>query len=78
MLETWKLQMEHSIDVNKAEVTRLGKFWDRSVLEGSTKEPSIFDKPNSASERPPTGSNANRPDGHRVSNRTGMVDLGQY
>nr|XP_034569779.1 uncharacterized protein LOC117834275 [Setaria viridis] len=64
--EEWQPGIEGSIDDIKLEVRKLNKHLERVVIDQAPVHPGgIFSLPESASARPPAGSNADGPAGHR-------------
>lgn len=63
--DSWKPQIEASINDIRVEVGQLSKHWERSVFEHGPKETALLEKPGSASARPSARDHADGPGGHR-------------
>ena len=64
-LESWQPNIEGTVDDLKLEVRKLNKHFERAVVNNVPPAAGIFPVPASASARPPAGSNADGPVGHR-------------
>ncbi|KAK3145235.1 hypothetical protein QOZ80_4AG0325910 [Eleusine coracana subsp. coracana] len=58
--------VQSSVELARGEVSHLHKFMERGARDLSVSKPSILGEPGSASARPPAGSMADGPTGHRV------------
>ncbi|WVZ83697.1 hypothetical protein U9M48_030818 [Paspalum notatum var. saurae] len=66
VFDEWRPGMEGLVDDIKLEVGRLSKHWERAVMEKPLDIKGVLASSPTAAERPPAGSTAERPHGHRV------------
>ncbi|WVZ88489.1 hypothetical protein U9M48_035006 [Paspalum notatum var. saurae] len=66
VFDEWRPGMEGMVDDIKLEVNKLSKHWERAVLDKPLDSKGVLAPSPTAAERPPAGSTAERPYGHRV------------
>jgi len=66
VFDEWRPRIEATVDDVKLELSKVTRFWDRSLRERVVQEPPIFPSPQSATERSPAPTDADGPAGHRA------------